>query len=95
MAVVRRGGIQRCRAAAEPCDTLCAVSRAVQNADVPGEIKGQMCLANTVCVWGGLLQTDPQERAKTTKGGICRGVVLNQINRSTAERRLLDFSRGV
>ena len=32
VAVVRRGGMQRCRAAAEPCDTLCAVSRAVQNA---------------------------------------------------------------
>ena len=36
VAVVRRGGMQRCRAAAEPCDTLCAVSRAVQNAPLRG-----------------------------------------------------------
>lgn len=62
MAVVRREGMQRCRAAAEPLPSRVTLSRAVQDvcrgcllqthmqdADVPAEMKGVVQYAGGLC----------------------------------------------
>jgi len=77
--------MQRCRAAAEPFDTLCAVSRAVLNAPLMSvyvctqsvtRLRFSMCLRN--------------------EGVLLIGPLDDDISKSTAaERRLLDFSGGL